>query len=76
MRFDDEVTINAPAAAVWDIYTDVEQWPGWTASIRELRFVEGDTLKVGARVRIAQPKMTANDWKSVTSYRVNRGGGR
>jgi uncharacterized membrane protein len=62
MRFEHDVTINAPADAVWKIYADVERWPEWTDSIRSVRFVEGDGIKPGARVRIEQPKLPKAEW--------------
>jgi uncharacterized membrane protein len=63
MRFDDEVLIDAGIAEVWAIYSDVERWSEWTASIRSVRYVEGNALTVGARVRIEQPKLPAAVWE-------------
>src|SRR4051794_151666 len=62
MRFEHDVTINAPADVVWSIYADVERWPEWTDSIRSVRFVEGDEVKPGAKVRIEQPKLPKAEW--------------
>ena len=63
MRFEDEVLIRSSAGAVWAIYSDVERWPEWTASVRAVRFVEGEALAVGARVRIEQPKLRPAVWE-------------
>ena len=63
MRFDDEVMVDASIDEVWAIYSDVERWPEWTASIRRVRYVEGSALTVGARVRIEQPKLRAAVWE-------------
>src|SRR6476661_3118654 len=62
-RFDDDVVIDAPAAAVWAVYADVEHWPDWTESVREVRFVSGDQVADGARVRIKQPKLRTATWQ-------------
>ena len=63
MQFDDEVMIDASVDEVWAIYSDVERWPEWTASIRSVRYVDGNALAVGARVRIEQPKLPAAVWE-------------
>jgi uncharacterized protein YndB with AHSA1/START domain len=63
MRFDDEVSIDAPVDAVWRVYADVERWAEWTASIGGVRYVAGDALVPGARVRIEQPKLPPAVWE-------------
>jgi uncharacterized membrane protein len=63
MRFEHEATIDAPAAAVWNIYSDVERWPEWTKSIKNVQYVDGDTIKLGARARIEQPKLPKAEWE-------------
>jgi hypothetical protein len=63
MRFDDEILIDAPMETVWRVYSDVERWSDWTASIRRCRFVEGDQLALGARARIEQPKLPTAEWE-------------
>src|SRR5690349_9591000 len=70
MRFqlDDEIVIDAPVGAVWDVYADVERWPDWTKSVTEVRYVDGDTLAAGARVRIRQPKLRTTVWTVATVY--------
>jgi uncharacterized membrane protein len=63
MRFDDEILIDAGAADVWSIYSDVERWPEWTPSVRTSEYVDGRKLVVGARVRIEQPKLPKAEWE-------------
>ncbi len=63
MTFDDEILIAAPIDEVWAVYSDVEHWPEWTASVRECHYVAGTTLQPGARVRIAQPKLPVATWE-------------
>jgi uncharacterized membrane protein len=63
MRFDDEVLIDAGIADVWSIYSDVERWPAWTASVHTSEFVDGRELAIGSRVRIDQPKLPAAEWE-------------
>lgn len=57
------VDIDAPASLVWHVFTDVEGWPEWTASVTRLVAVDGPGLAVGKRFQIKQPKMPALVWK-------------
>src|SRR5262245_45543046 len=59
----DSIVIDADAASVWKVFTDVERWPEWTASITELRFVEGSAVQIGARVRVRQPRLPVVTWR-------------
>ncbi len=63
MRFDDEVLIDAPIDDVWAVYSDVEHWPDWTASVRSVAFVDGHAVELGARARIKQPKLPTAVWE-------------
>ena len=63
MQFDDEVLIDAGIADVWSVYSDVERWPEWTASVRTSEYADGADLVVGARVRIDQPKLPTAQWE-------------
>jgi uncharacterized membrane protein len=69
MRFDHEVVINAPVSTVWRVYSDAERWPEWTDSIRRVTYVDGNEIKLGARVRIEQPKLPKAVWH-VTSVNL------
>jgi uncharacterized protein YndB with AHSA1/START domain len=63
MNFDDSVEIGAPAADVWRVFTDVERWPEWTASMRSVEIVRGSGVEQGARVRIRQPRLPVMTWE-------------
>jgi uncharacterized protein YndB with AHSA1/START domain len=63
MNIDDSVTISAPAGDVWRVFTDVERWPEWTASVRRAEVVQGAGVEPGARVRIKQPRMPVMTWE-------------
>ncbi|HEX5097165.1 MAG TPA: SRPBCC family protein [Acidimicrobiia bacterium] len=71
MQFEHDETINAPADVVWAAYADVERWPDWADSFRSVRYVEGDALVLGARVRIEQPKLPKAEW-TVTDVQPGR----
>jgi uncharacterized protein YndB with AHSA1/START domain len=57
------VEINAPASLVWEVFTDVERWPEWTASVTRLVALDGPGIAVGKRFEIKQPKLPPLVWK-------------
>ncbi|MBV8965847.1 MAG: SRPBCC family protein [Mycobacteriaceae bacterium] len=57
------VEIDAPAALVWDVFSDVERWPEWTASVTRLVAIDGPGLAVGKRFAIKQPRMPKLVWE-------------
>jgi uncharacterized membrane protein len=63
MNIADSVTISATTDEVWCVFTDVERWPEWTASVRSVEVVSGGGVALGARVRIKQPRLPALVWK-------------
>ena len=63
MITESSVEIAAPAATVWAVYSDVERWPEWTASIERLEALDGPGLAVGKRFAIKQPRLPRLVWK-------------
>lgn len=57
------VEIDAPATLVWDVFSDVERWPEWTASVTELIALDGPGLAVGKRFQIKQPRLPKLVWE-------------
>ncbi len=57
------VDIAAPAERVWEVFTDVEQWPTWTASVSSVEPLDGPAIEVGHRFRIKQPRMPLLVWE-------------
>lgn len=64
------ISIDAPVEVVWSVFTDVEQWPTWTASVSSVRLLDGP-MRVGATVRIRQPKLPTVTW-TVTEFDPGR----
>lgn len=63
MITESSIEIDAPAAVVWDVFTDVERWPEWTASVTELTPLDGGAIEVGHRFRIRQPRFPVLVWE-------------
>jgi uncharacterized membrane protein len=59
---EDSVEIEAPAQLVWDVFSNVEHWPDWTASVTSLVGLDGPALAVGNRFAIKQPGMAKLVW--------------
>lgn len=56
------IEIDAPAAVVWEVFSDVERWPEWTASVTRLVALDSPELFVGNRFEIKQPRMPKLVW--------------
>ena len=63
MLMEDSIEIDAPAQLVWKVFSDVEHWPEWTASVISLVGRDGSNLAVGKRFSIKQPGMSKLNWK-------------
>jgi uncharacterized protein YndB with AHSA1/START domain len=57
------IDIDAPAAVVWEVFSDVKRWPEWTASVTRLTALDGPELAVGKRFEIKQPRMPKLVWE-------------
>ncbi len=60
---EDSIEIDAPPQLVWDVFSDVERWPEWTASVTSLVGLDGPALAVGKRFAIKQPGLQKLVWK-------------
>lgn len=72
MNTQETIEIDAPADAVWAVFSDVQRWPSWTPSVTSVEPLDGPALEVGHRFRIKQPWLPSLVWE-VTAVDVPRG---
>src|SRR4051794_39984949 len=63
MNFETAIAINASREYVWNVLTNVERWPEWTASMTNVTLIDCSALAIGSKARIKQPKMPALVWE-------------
>jgi uncharacterized membrane protein len=63
MITEDSIEIDAPAQLVWEVFSNVEDWPDWTASVTSLVAQDGSALAIGRGFAIKQPGMQKLTWK-------------
>jgi uncharacterized membrane protein len=63
MFTEDSIEIAAAPDLVWQVFSDVERWPQWTASVTSLVGLDGTALAVGRRFAIKQPGMPKLVWE-------------
>src|SRR6478735_10016617 len=61
-RFQHAIAISAPTERVWRILIDVERWPDRVPTVDRVERLEEGPLVVGARTRLAQPKLPESIW--------------
>ena len=72
MHVTESIDIQAPPAVVWAIWSDIERWPEWTASVSRIEPLDPGPLQVGLRARVRQPKLPAAVWR-VSTLEPGRG---
>jgi len=71
MSWSDTTTIDAPAALVWHLTTQVEDWPSLTPTMTSVKLLDPGPLRVGSRARIKQPRQASATW-TVSRLEPNR----
>jgi uncharacterized protein YndB with AHSA1/START domain len=63
MITDSSIEIDAPTAAVWDVFVDVARWAEWTESVERIAPLDGPAIEVGNRFEIKQPRFPKLVWE-------------
>jgi len=63
MKFTHSTEIQAPPQILWAIWSDIEHWPDWTASITQIQKLAPGPLAVGLRACVRQPKLPVAIWR-------------
>ena len=67
MKYETSIDIQADPQSIWDVMTDVERWPEWTASVVRVERLSSEPFGVGSRVAIKQPRLLKVVW-TVTDF--------
>ena len=62
MKYETSIDIDADAQSIWDVMTDVERWPEWTASVVRVERRSSEQFGVGSNVAIKQPRLMKVVW--------------
>lgn len=62
MRWENTELIDAPVDAVWQLTTDVTNWPAITPTVTRVARLDEGPMRVGSQARIKQPRQTEAVW--------------
>lgn len=62
VRIENGMAIDAPPEVVWAMTLDVESWPDHTPTMTRVERLEGGSIAIGSRARVAQPGQRAKVW--------------
>ncbi|MDQ3529356.1 MAG: SRPBCC family protein [Actinomycetota bacterium] len=62
MRFEKSIDIDARKQRVWDVLSDLEQWPRRIETVELVELLTPAPIAKGSRVRLKQPKMPEGTW--------------
>lgn len=62
MRHQVATRIDAPAAEVWRVVSEVTRWPEWTPTMTEVRWLDGGDLRESCAAEVRQPGQPRRVW--------------
>jgi uncharacterized membrane protein len=69
--YQSQSVINAGSHRVWKVLADVARWPQWLPTVTRVVPLDGESIVVGARYRVEQPKLKPAVW-TVTEVQDQR----
>lgn len=57
-----KITVDTPRDYAWALLADVSSWPAWLLTMSTVEPLDSVPLAIGARYRIAQPKLRPVIW--------------
>jgi uncharacterized membrane protein len=62
MYREDSTVIDAPPSRVWQLTTEVTDWPSFMPTVQSVTLLDPAPLRIGSTARIKQPGQTAAVW--------------
>jgi hypothetical protein len=63
--------INSTPDHIFSVLKQLDKWNQWTKSIISISFVNNDIIKVGAKIKVRQPKLSPAVW-TITEILENK----
>lgn len=63
--------ISSSPEHIFKVLSEVKKWNQWTKSIIDIAFAGAEELKVGAKIKVRQPKLPPAVW-TVTEFSKNK----
>jgi len=60
--YDASVSIAATRESVWPVLAAVAKWPEWVPTVISVEPLDGQSLSLGARYKIVQPRLRPATW--------------
>lgn len=62
MRFEQSIEIDAPQQRVWEVISDIAQWPERIETVDTVEVLTPPPIGTGSQVRLKQPKLPEGTW--------------
>ena len=62
LTYSTSASIDVPRGLVWSVLSDVAAWPEWLPTVTRVEPLDGNSLRLGARFVVHQPKLRPATW--------------